>query len=1219
LDKLSDLSVEFQGTARYRVNRRLGAGGMGVVYEAEDLGRGGQRVALKLLKHQDPASLMRLKREFRALADVAHSNLVQLYELVVENDTWFFTLEHVDGVDFLAWVRSGGAPPALRELPTTSLDQTVRRPISGSGGTLDVERLRGAFAQLVAGVAALHAAGRLHRDLKPSNVMVTPAGQVKILDFGLVAELTGHESLSDTQGHQLVGTAAYMSPEQAMGTTVGAPSDWYAVGVMLFQALTGSLPFEGASMQVLMDKQRAPAPLVRDRNPAAPDDLGRLADALLAREAERRPTAAQLLTWVGVVAEPPRGPAVETGFVGRAEHLEILRRELKSAKAGAPRLVEIIGSSGIGKSALARRFLEEAAAQGALVLAGRCYERESVPFKALDSAIDVLARRLVALPPERVDAILPRDASVLARMFPVLKRVPAFANAPPREVREAVEQRRRAVGALRELLARMSDRAAVVVFIDDVQWGDDDSAQVLGELLTPPDAPAVLWLLSARELGPAAQSLPATATVIALQPLGLDEARALAQTALGGVSGEQIDRLAAESGGNPFLLQQLAAHPSGTKQGLDGVVRARLQSLEPAARALLEVIAVAGHPVDERVAVKAAQLAPADWGCALTLKAAHLLKASPGEGADRFEPWHDRIRENVVQALSKERQAQVHARLADALQALQPGALDAAAMHLYAAGQAARAAEALTEAAARAANTLAFERAAQLYARALEQIGPDDPRRRALTAHLGDALADSGRGLDAAEAYQRAMKEPGERPITPSDELELNRRAAEQLLRSGHIDQGIEAIDEVCRGVGMTLAKSPFRAAAAWLFRRAHLALRGLDFKERPASDVNPERLLQIDVCWSVSMGLSMVDTIRGASFQTRQLLLALDAGEPYRVSRALSAEAAFIATAGLSREARVNQLLSEARKLADRVGDGKLLGTIDLCSAIAQFLMGRWRESLAFSAQAEQWFKDLGNAVTWEAANARLFSVWSLFYMGETSELQRRVPQLQREADSRGDLYAVTSLEIGLSNVVGLAADDPEGARARVRAAMARWGHSSYHFQHYWAVLSEGMIDLYEGKPRDAFERMREAWPMMKRAMLLHTQNVRIEAHFLRARAAVACGELDEALADAERMEAERAPWGDAFAAAIRGLVAMGRGDRESAASMLQQAVLAFEACDMRLFSAATRLRLGEVAEGSLAAASLKAGEAWMLAQSVRAPVRLSRMLIPQPILRIG
>lgn len=1208
-------SGDFVGTARYRVNRRLGAGGMGVVYEAEDLDRGGQRIALKLLKHQDPASLMRLKREFRALADVAHTNLVQLYDLVVDKDTWFFTLEHVDGVDFLTYVRGPQEQPAQRDLPTAPVGDTIRRVTPPAGGVLDLQKLRAAFGQLVQGVAALHAAGRLHRDLKPSNVLVTPNGQVKILDFGLVAELTGKENVSDTHDHQLVGTATYMAPEQAGSAPVGPATDWYAVGVMLFQALTGTLPFDGASMQVLIDKQKHPAPHVRDRNPDAPDDLARLADQLLLRDPERRPTAERLLELVGARLAKPTTPAPDPGFVGRAEHLETLRNELAAARAGTPRLVAVLGSSGIGKSALARHFMEDAASKGALIFAGRCYERESVPFKALDSAIDALARKLITMPPERVDAILPRDASVLARMFPALKRVPAFANAPLREAKEAADLRRRAVGALRELLARMTDRGAVIVFIDDVQWGDDDSAMVLAELLTPPDAPSVLWMIAARELGPAAQALPGHKTIINLEPLSAEDSRALAEKALGAAERDRVERLAQESGGNPFLLQQLAAHPEAAETGgLDGVVRARIAELEPAAKALLEVVAVAGHPLEERVAVRAAQLKPSEWGCALTLKAAHLLKTSPGDMAERYEAWHDRIRENVVAALDAGKQAEVHARLADALQALQPEALDAVAMHLSAAGQTARAVEAMVAAANRSADTLAFERAATLYAKALEQLDASDTRRRGLTTRMGDALADSGRGLAAAKAYQQALKEPGEKPLERAEEVELNRRAGEQLLRSGHVDEGLEAIDEVCRSVGFTLAKTPWRAAGAWLFRRAHLALRGLDFKERAPSEVPAEKLQQIDVCWSVSVGLSMVDTIRGASFQSRQLLLALEAGEPYRIARALSAEAAFIATAGISREARVAQLMAQARKLAERVGDGKLLGTIDLCNAIAEFLMGHWREAVAYSAHAEQWFKDLGNAVTWEAANARLFSVWSLFYMGEIAELQKRVPKLLREAEGRGDLYASTSLEIGLSTAAVLATDDAVSARERVRTAMSRWGHSSYHFQHYWAVLSEGMIDLYEGKPRECFDRLAEAWPMMKRAMLLHTQNVRIEAGFLRARAAVACGELEEAITDAERLEGEKVPWADAFAQAIRGLVAIGCKDTEMASKLLQQAILGFEAADMRLFAAATRLRLGEISTGSLAAASIKAGEAWMVAQGVKTPTGLARMLVPPP-----
>jgi hypothetical protein len=1191
------VSEDFQGTARYRVLKRLGSGGMGVVYEALDMERGSQRVAVKLLRQQDPASLMRLKREFRALADVAHPHLVQLYDLVSEDGTWFFTLEHVEGVDFLTWVR--GSASVDRDAPTGSLDQTLRRP---AGGTTDFARLRAALKQLVAGVAALHAAGRLHRDLKPSNVLVTPSGHLKILDFGLVTELRGHESLSES--HTLVGTAAYMAPEQAVSSHVGPEADWYAVGVMLYQALTGSLPFDGSSVQVLVDKQRLPAPAPRDRNTSVPEDLDRLAVALLQREPTARPTTQALLELTGAAALPAvhTAPVPDSGFVGRETELQTLEAELEATRKGDARLVELFGSSGIGKSALARHFLDTAVARGCVVLSGRCYERESVPFKALDTVVDTLARRLAQMPGDKVDAILPRDASVLARMFPVLKRVEAFANAPARDVREAAEQRRRAAGAMRELLGRMTDRASVVVFIDDVQWGDEDSRAILAEMVHPPDAPPVLWIIASREPLPDSRPLPLPTVSLTLEALPPTAARALAEQALGAQGRERAERLAQESGGNPFLLQQLAAHAGGADAGLDGVVRARLSTLDAAARSVLEVVALAGRPIDERVAAKAAQLPASEWSCVLALKAAHLLKASPGEGADRLEAWHDRIRENVVNALPAETQAKLHARLAEALQQLQPGALDALAFHLQASGQTKAAAEAMAAAAARAAEALAFERAAELFKRSLEQLPNDDARRKALTTSLGDALANAGRGREAAAAYARALEEPGE----GADALELKRRAAEQLLRSGHIDEGLEAINDVLRRVDMTLAKSPWRALGALLFRRAHLSLRGLDFKERTAAEVGPQLLQRVDVCWSVSVGLAMVDTIRGASFQTRQLLLALDAGEPYRVARALAAEAAFVATSGAGAEAKAAQLIGEARRLAERVGDGRLMGLIDFCAALTRFLVGRWNEAVSLSAQAERSFRDIGSAVTWEAATARLFSVWSLFYLGEIADVSKRVPMLVREAEGRGDRYATTSLQLGLANVAILAAGDPNGARERVREAVSRWSQSSFHFQHYWAVLSESMIDLYAGEPRAAYDRLLDAWPKLKAAQLLRMQNVRIEATYLKARSALACGERGEALAEAERLEAERVAWANGFAAVIRGLC----GRPES----LQQAIQIFEGADMRLFSAATRLRLGETTPGALGQASLKAGEAWLLAQGVKDPAAFARMLVPAP-----
>ncbi len=198
---------------RFELLRPLGEGGMGVVYEAFDRERNA-KVALKTLKatvsrKASAQALLRFKREFRALQDLHHRNLVTLGELIAHDEQWFFTMELVDGYrDFLAWphVRPRAPMPdgdvALvveRERQSTahgSIDDTpmkfMRRnsnPAPVHSGVIDEAKLRATLPQLAAGLDALHQAGKVHRDIKPSNVRVTPVGRVVLLDFGLVADV----------------------------------------------------------------------------------------------------------------------------------------------------------------------------------------------------------------------------------------------------------------------------------------------------------------------------------------------------------------------------------------------------------------------------------------------------------------------------------------------------------------------------------------------------------------------------------------------------------------------------------------------------------------------------------------------------------------------------------------------------------------------------------------------------------------------------------------------------------------------------------------------------------------------------------------------------------------------------------------------------------------------------------------------------------------------
>ena len=1178
---------------------------MGIVYEAIDTERAASRIALKVLRGRDPEALVRIKREFRALADVHHANLVALHDLVAEGDTWFFTLELVEGVDFLQWVRPGLSAPA-GDQPTASLDATLPSPAS-SRGTLDQARLTSALRQLAHGVSALHATGRLHRDLKPSNVLVTPQGRVVILDFGLVAELDGERSITEQQGHTIVGTAAYMAPEQAGSGPVTPASDWYAVGSMLYQALTGRLPFEGAPMQALVDKQRLPAPPPSEKAKDVPPALERLCMSLLRREAADRAGPGDILEALGQAPDPAAAAKVELGFIGRQHELRALSSALEASRRGEPQVVRITGGSGIGKTALVREFLGRAEQQGAVVLAGRCYERESVTYTALDSAIDALARHLVQLPADKADALLPRDAWALSRMFPVLRRVEAFARAPVREIREAHELRRRASAALREVFGRMTDRAPLVVFIDDLQWSDQDSAGLIEELLRPPEAPTLLLIVTSRDDDTVAPGRELKALELPLGGLSPADALQLARHVLPEASASRAGQVSRESGGNPFLLQQLAAF--GAESSLDDVVMARAAQLEAPARRLLEAICLSGRPLDARVAATAVGLAEDDAPVRL-LKGARLVRATPSGERERLEAWHDRIRETVVSSLSAQAQQQLHLRLADALAAHAPSELDALASHLVGAGQTARAADATERAAKVTAEQLAFDRAADLYRQALELLPVQSPMRHPLMVARGHCLADAGRGPEAAEAYATAVTEGG---CAPGEALDLKRRGAEQLLRSGHVDKGMQAMREVLSVVGMTIAPQPWRAFVALLFRRAHLALRGLDFVERAEITVERAELRRIDVCWSVSVGLAMIDTIKGASFQTRQLILALQAGEPYRVARALAAEASFVATIGKRGEALSAQLIAESQTLASRVGDPQLLGLVEFCTGLTHFLVGRWKESRLHQVEAERLFREAGSAVTWEAASARLFGVWSLFYLGELQELSRRLPALLDEARRRGDKYTTTSLQSGLAIVSLLAADQPEKARAQVSEARAAWSTGGYQFQHYWSLLSDGMIDLYLGDAESCYQRLEVAWPALKGSLFLRIQNVRVEARFLKGRSSLATGRLDQALGDAERLEGEGAEWARAFSMLIRSGVAAARHMPARALELLRRAIGLLEAGDMALFAAAARARLGELEGGDLGAAQLKAGHAAMLAQGVKDPVAMTRMLIPR------
>ncbi|HEX6835530.1 MAG TPA: AAA family ATPase, partial [Polyangia bacterium] len=902
-----------------------------------------------------------------------------------------------------------------------------------------------------------------------------------------------------------------------------------------------------------------------------------------------------------------------------------------TARSGRAVVQFVQGSSGMGKSALVRRFLDDLEAHGAVVLTGRCYERESVPYKALDSLIDALSQHLANLPRLEAEALMPRDIAALARIFPALRQVEAVAAAPRRtfESPDPVELRRRAFNALREMLARLADRKPLVIAIDDLQWGDVDSAAVVAAVLRPPDSPSVLWVASCRaedrEASPFLRELHDQLDVhagdfreVSVGPLSQLEARDLALALIGTNDADaraQAEHIAREAGGNPFFIGELARHVrEGEEQApellsLGDVLHARLRRLPADARRLLDTLAVAGRPILRSVALRAAEVH--DATALAVLKAANLARTSGGENMV-VECYHDRIREAAFAQLGADDVRFVHRRLGIAIEASARPDNEALAIHFREAGERDRAAEFAIQAAARAAASLAFDRAAWLDRFALE-LDPPESVAQTLRVRLGDALANAGRGGEAGEAYlAAAAKGPA------GEALELKRRAAAQLLFSGHLAAGTEVIENVLGQLGMKLPPTPARALSSLLWQRARIRLRGLRFRERSEGQLTAEQLMRIDVASAVSSGLGMVDIIRAAAFQARELLLALDAGEPRRLVRALTAEAGFVSIGGVRTAARSARVLKELDALARHVGTPEALGMRAGGRGMVAFQEGRWAEALAESTEAEQIFRDRCTGYTWEQNLTQIFAVFALALLGRIRELTHQVARLIKEARERGDLWTEANLLCAVGYYGALAADQPDLARAQIAEGLARWNVSdAVQLPHFNAVMSEIVIDLYANDPVRAWERLAERQQAFKQAQLLRGQALRISVLYSRTRAAVGraiAGERDylrSALADARALDREGVAYASAQAALARGEAALVQGS-DRAAALLEEAERRYAACDQAMYVASIRWIRGKLVGGEAGAQLVARAEDFAAGEGIRHPMRMFSTLAP-------
>ncbi len=1109
-------------------------------------------------------------------------------------------------------------------------------------------------------------------------MLVTQEGRLVILDFGLVSEIGGGG------GHragpvEVVGTPGYMSPEQAAGLPMTQASDWYAVGVMLYEALTARRPFMGYPAEVLEAKQSLDPPVATLVAPGIPEDLANLAMELLRRLPDERPTGRDIMGRLDgtknpaarICAEPATSSRLATILVGRSKEVAALWDAFRIVERGEPVTVHVRGSSGLGKSTLARHFLNCLASEKreVVILKGRCHELESVPYKALDSLIDALARYVMSLPKEYAARLIPSDVSALAKVFPVLRRVGAIANVRQTKLQiGAHEVRRSAFWALRDLLARIARTQPLVLYIDDLQWGDIDSALFLRDLFEPPLRPPLLLVECFREEDLATSEVlgilrkpsdnpdarVATREVV-VGPLDNDAGTELALSLLGRGDEEaraHASAIAGASLGNPFYVGELvqrAADLGGITRGayaagaltVENVILERVQRLAPAARELLEVVAVAGVATPLGVVRRASGVESELHEGIMVLRQGHLIRTRGLRNDDPIEPYHDKVRETVARSLSSEVLRKVHNALAFALEETEMADPEALARHFEAAGEAEKAWQYTAQAAERAVSTLAFARAATLYRQALALQPQRDTLE--LTTKLGDALANAGRGPDAAAAYleavQLAEQENRKRvgklggssallaasPSTTTDVeiVELKRRIAEQFLRSGHLDDGLAAVRVVLAAVHFSLPSTPFRSLLSVLLHRALIHLRGFRYRLVAESEVSVRRLNRIDICFSIGTGFSNTDPIRGADFNARALLLALKAGEPFRLLRALSIETMHAGTGGTRARARVDFLLGLVKKLSEQLGHLPLAKAWwHAANGVSGYLVGRFLAAEDHLTEAEAIFDENSTGVAWELASVRYYLLQDLEGLGRLAKMARLVPKHVGEALDKGDLFCATTLRLGL-NSTWLLGDHIAEARRVADEASRGWSRKGFHLQHYFALVSRAQLELYERKGVAAHERMSSHWSELARSLLMRVEAVRVKALHLRARCALAAAQeeqsaqerqrlINQASQDGRRLARELAPHAASLSRLIFAGMAYLSGDIAAAVTHLECAAKGFDGVDLVLHAAVTRRRLGKLIGGDEGRVLVGAADAWMASETIRCPASWTAMIAP-------
>ena len=1296
----------FEGTDRFEVRGQLGKGGMGVVYRVWDREQQTE-VALKRAAHPGQDGLYRLKREFRARAGLSHPNLIQLYELVAEGDSCFFTMELVEGLTFLNWIRASrsrdepspqldGATVDLAATATAAVDYptvpsvdvpkkeadteshdlpTVRsgamepsseegaasayvvseRSVGGWNAAREA-RVRGAMTGLLRGLLVLHEAGQVHRDIKSSNVLIEPSGRVVILDFGLMSSLEPYDAQSSNS--EIAGTPSYMSPEHLRGAASQA-SDLYAAGILLYEALTSRPAFTGNMFEMLAAKEAGPPVDPRELLPDLPADLCELAMTLVVPDPEARGTAREALAVLDDREDSGEAPVLssrDAPFVGRAAELSRLDEELDALQqTWDARMVRISGAPGAGKSRLVQSFLADRAGE-ALVLSSICTRAESVPFQAMDAVVDRLARYVRDLEPEERAKLVPRRAFALRRVFPSLRMVPeiALTKAPPQfddgQI-DPADLRRMGFDAFRDLLGRVAEGRAgapVILWIDDLQWADLDSVNLLLDLVGGDEAPPVLTVLTYRDVDRGTSeairmverpgSSSRWGSVLELEPLADESSMELMRSLAPDADEAVVRRALGRAEGNPFLAIEIAhvlavegAAAELPEDLVDGLVARRVDGLDEEEVALVRTIAVSATPLPISWAAQAAGVGVGVMPIVRRLCDQQILRETSAEDL-QFTTYHDLLRERVVASLPEDALRGEHRRLAETLEQQDDQPLEALFLHWTSAAETARAVPYGLRAASRAAETLAFESAASLYGQAISLLDEADRTAELFEQHA-DALANAGRGLEAAERYLEAA-EGGDDELS---RIRLRQQGAGHLIKAGYASRGWTVLRDVLRDLGIPVPSSQLGCVASATWRRLRFLarkparLRGAQVAiEPPVSD--PREQLRSETLWVASTSLSMLNHTLSDCFRMRHMMTALRTGSDSEVCRVLAYEVAMESHLGGSFfRGHATRLLEQVEELCKRTGDPYDEAWRQLALVNYWFTDSNWFACAQAAVQAEEIFAEECVGSGWERSTAKHFRHLAQAQLGEFGGLARGLEEGLSRAESNHDVYdalnhlAPEPMLAWIAQGRGpWASERIDQLTGRLEAPGSTWPDNVFRAMEAHRTLAKVLVDYSEGRCAEGHGRLLGIWRDLEKSMILKLQHGRLCYPWFRAlgalgAAAQAPGRRRDLKATTKEVDGicrdfakDPRPLAEGYVDHLRAGLAVLAGNADQAARRFQAARTVFEEAHVQVLAQACGFALHRLEGRGSDDEREVPWRTWAEEQEVAAPEKVFRVFLP-------